>query len=239
MVRYAIFGTGRVGTSLATWLRRLGHKVETITRADSAARSPAALAAVKAAEVVAAAIPDSALADWRDSFARELEDRRGVHFSGALLVDGLISYHPLCSFPRAPLDPAVMDRIAFARQEGAPPLAETFPGAANPEFVIAGADRAFYHALAVLSGNFAAHLWNETAKAFEARLGLKPETVLAPYLEGVAARFAESPLDSLTGPVARRDGASARANLEALADTPRLEALYRAFLASAWPDFRP
>lgn len=236
-MRYAIFGTGRVGASMALWLRRLGHEVDAITHAETAARAPAALAAIAGADVVAAAIPDSALAGWRHAFANEIEGRRAIHFSGALLVNGLMSYHPLCSFPRAPLDPAAMDRIAFARQEGAPPLAEVFPGAPNPEFVVADADRAFYHALAVLSGNFAAHLWNETAKALGSRLGLRPETVLTPYLEGLVARFAESPLDSLTGPVARRDRASVEANLKALSGAPELETLYRAFLASAWPDF--
>lgn len=236
-MRYAIFGTGRVGASMAGWLAHLGHEATAVTHADTAARSPACLSALAACDVAAAAVPDSAIAGWREAFRPELEGKLAVHFSGALLVEGAYSYHPLFSFPRTPLSPETIDRIAFACQDGAPPLAEAFPGAPNPSFTVADADRAYYHALAVLSGNFAAYLWNETAKGLAARLGLKPEEVLAPYLEGVVARFAESPYDSLTGPVARRDRASIEANLAALADEPKLQGLYRAFLDSAWPGF--
>lgn len=115
-------------------------------------------------------------------------------------------------------------------------LSAILPGAENPEFVIADQDRAYYHALAVLSGNFAAHMWNETAKRFASRFDVAPETVIASYLSGVVDRFVENPKNSMTGPIARRDQETVRANLEALADDPQLYALYRAFLKSAWPD---
>ena len=236
-MRYVLFGTGRVGASMAGWLVYLGHEVKAVSHTQAAARDGACLAALASAEVVAAAIPDGAIAGWREAFKAELAGKTAIHFSGALLMEGLYSYHPLFSFPRAPLAPEAVGRIAFARQQGAPPLAAVFPGAPNPEFAVADADRAYYHALAVLSGNFAAYLWNETAKGLSGRLGLRPEDVLAPYLEGVVARFAESPYDSLTGPVARRDRASIEANLAALSPEPTLEGLYRAFLASAWPGF--
>ena len=237
-MRYVIFGTGRVGPSMAGWLAHLGHSVIVITHGEAAARSPACLSALASCDVAAAAVPDGAIAGWREMFRPELEGKLAIHFSGALLVEGLYSYHPLVSFPRTPLAPEMMDRIVFARQDGAPPFGEAFPGAPNPSFAVADADRAYYHALAVLSGNFAAYLWNETAKGLAGRLGLNPADVLAPYLEGIVARFAESPYDSLTGPVARRDRASIDANLSALTGEPRLERLYRAFLDSAWPDYR-
>jgi predicted short-subunit dehydrogenase-like oxidoreductase (DUF2520 family) len=99
------------------------------------------------------------------------------------------------------------------------------------------ADRAYYHALAVLSGNFAAHLWNEAAKGFAGRLKVAPETILASYLAGLVERFRESPYDSLTGPVGRRDRASVEANLAALEGEPKLKALYASFIMSAWPGF--
>jgi len=75
------------------------------------------------------------------------------------------------------------------------------------------------------------------AHCFCTSVGLAPDAVLAGYLAGVVERFRESPLDSMTGPVARRDRASVEANLAALAGEPRLTALYQAFLSSAWPDF--
>ncbi|MBT8471914.1 MAG: DUF2520 domain-containing protein [Marinicaulis sp.] len=50
-------------------------------------------------------------------------------------------------------------------------------------------------------------------------------------------RFQESPSDSLTGPVARRDAATVSSNLSALETNPELRALYETFLRVAWPDF--
>ncbi|MGE0181958.1 MAG: DUF2520 domain-containing protein [Parvularculaceae bacterium] len=236
-MRLTLFGAGRVGGSMAHYARALGCEVSVVTRKMAEDDRPAAARLIISADIVAAAIPDDGLNRWVEEWRKEIGDRQAIHFSGALTVDGAQSYHPLYSFPKEPLSPSVMGRIAIAREEGAPPFSDLLPGAANPEFVVKGADRPFYHALAVLSGNFAAHLWNETASAFADRFDLAPETVMTSYLVGVVDRFQERPLDSLTGPVARRDRASVAANLDALAAEPRLKALYEAFLASAWPDW--
>ncbi len=229
-MRIVIFGPGRVGRSFCAFAQSLGAEAALLSRHD------AAEALVARADLVAAAIPDDALGAWLDRWRGALEQRRAFHFSGARVLPGLPGYHPLFSFPSAPLDPADFGRIAIAREPGAIPFADLLPGARNPEFVVRDEDRAFYHALAVVSGNFAAHLWNETAAAFAGRLGPNAGDIMGAYLESVVARFRESPLASLTGPVARRDAATVRANLDALAGEPRLEALYRAFLDSAWLD---
>ena len=230
-MRIVIFGAGRVGKSFGAYAASLGGEVTLLSRGDDGG------AAVAQADLVAAAIPDDSLAAWFDERRKLLANKRCFHFSGARVISGLPGYHPLYSFPVAPLDPAAFARIAIAREPGRAPFAAVLPGAANPEFVVKDEDRAFYHALAVVSGNFAAHLWNETAAAFAARLGPGAGQILGAYFGSVIDRFVESPTASLTGPVARRDAATVRANLEALAGEPRLQALYRAFLGSAWPDW--
>jgi len=235
-MRYVIFGTGRVASSLAPWLGALGHEATLIPKGEADPGSKICRAALANADVIAAAIPDDAIAGWRDLFSGLIGGRPAIHFSGAAVVEGVWSCHPLCSFPKTPLPSSALDRVAFALEAGAPDLKQLIPGAPNPTLRIAAADRAFYHALAVLSGNFAAHLFNETAKAMAARLGVDAGAVLTPYLEGVVARFAENPASSMTGPVARRDRTTVAANLAALEATPDLANLYRAFLASAWPD---
>lgn len=235
--RFAIFGTGRVGRNMAAYLRSLGHETTAITRSDATGDPARARVLASEADVVAVAIPDDKLAAWARDWRGAFEGKPVIHFSGAILVDGMMSYHPLYSFPRGELSPATMRMIALARQEGSPSFADLAPGAPNPEFVVADADRAYYHALAVLSGNFAAFLWNETARGFAGRLAIEPETMLASYLSGVVERFRESPFDSLTGPVARRDQATVEANLKALQGEPKLASLYRSFLEAAWPAF--
>lgn len=236
-LRYVIFGPGRVGRSMAAYLGALGHDVQLVSNKHAEQAVAKCKTLVANADIIVAAIPDSALAGWADAWRENAAGKPILHFSGALSIDGLWGYHPLYSFPREALPVETMRSIAFARQEGAPPLADMMPGASNPEFAVSNKDRAYYHALAVLSGNFAAHLWNEAAKGFSGRLKVAPETVLASYLSGIVERFRESPFDSLTGPVARRDRATVEANLKALEGEPKLRALYEAFVISAWPGF--
>lgn len=236
-LRYVIFGPGRVGRSMSAYLAALGHETQLLSRKHAEQAGDKCRMLIASADIVAAAIPDSALAGWAETWREAIAGKLAVHFSGALLVDGLWSYHPLYSFPREALPLETMRAVAFARQAGAPPLADAMPGANNAEFIVQDADRAYYHALAVLSGNFAAHLWNEAAKGFSGRLKVAPEMVLASYLGGLVERFRESPFDSMTGPVARRDRASVDANLKALESEPKLRALYEAFVISAWPGF--
>jgi hypothetical protein len=233
-MRIVIFGPGRVGTSIAAYAASLGHDVLVLARADA----DRAGNEVARADVAAAAIPDDALDGWLETWRDQLAGKRAFHLSGARVIEGLPGYHPLYSFPKTPLAPAQFGAIAIAREPGAAPFAEIIPGANNPEFEVAPADRAFYHALAVVSGNFAAHLWNETAAAFAERLGPKGGEIFSAYFVSLVDRFRESPLASMTGPVARRDAGTVAANLKALEGSPRLYALYQSFLESAWPGRR-
>ena len=232
-MRIVIFGRGRVGSSVAAFAESLGHEAKTLARADADRADPE----VARADVVAAAIPDDALDGWLETWRARLAGKRAFHFSGARAVEGLPGYHPLYSFPRSPAPVDELARALIARPRGAAPFASIIPGAQNPEIEIAPEDRALYHALAVVSGNFAAYLLNQTADQFASRFGADPAESLGPYFESVVARFRESPFQSMTGPLARRDAGSVKANLAALAVSPRLADLYRAFLASAWPDY--
>lgn len=231
-MRVVIFGPGRVGRSFAAFATGLGHQATLVARNHAGAD-----AAIAAADLIAAAIPDDLIAPWFARWRHALSGKRAIHFSGARVIDGLPGYHPLYSFPTAPISIDAFGAIAIAREPGAAAFADILPGAPNPEFFVRNEDRAYYHALAVVSGNFAAHLWNETASAFAARLGPGAEGALGAYFESVVARFRESPMASATGPVARRDAATVAANLEALNAEPRLRALYLAFLRSAWPEW--
>ena len=171
--------------------------------------------------------------DW----ANDLAGKTVIHFSGATRVEGVAAFHPLYSFPPHAVESATLENVAFACPKGGPAFEDVFPGAPNPHFEIADEDRARYHALAVLSGNFAAYLWNETAQEIASLSGLPPEDIMAGYLRSVIDRFVEAPEGSLTGPVARKDEETVATNLEALGYNPKLKELYQAFLNAAWPDY--
>ncbi len=237
-MRYVIFGNGRVGANMAAYLRRLGHSVDIVTRNDAETHRDHCLRVVQTADIVAAAIPDGKLPAWREAWRDLLAEKTAIHFSGAAAVEGMYGYHPLYSFPATLVDAAAMEKIAFACPAAGPSFQDVFPGASNPSFVIADADRAFYHALAVLSGNLPAFTWNQTAPSFEQLSERAARDIMGVYLQSLVDRFLESPADSLTGPVARRDETTVAANLEALEKAPALRRLYEAFLDAAWPDFQ-
>lgn len=238
MKRYVIFGRGRVGSNMAAYIESLGHQVTPISRGEAENEQALCAERVKEADIVAAAIPDDKLPSWRDAWLGVIgEGKVAIHFSGAARIDGVYGFHPLYSFPRSVLSSKQMSEIAFAREPSAPPFKEVFPGASNACFEIGDEDRARYHALAVLAGNLPAFVWNEMAKEFAALTGMPAEKVLGAYLNSVVDRFIESPEDSMTGPVARRDKTTVLKNLSALEDTPKLKALYDAFVRLAWPGF--
>ncbi|MBI1393014.1 MAG: DUF2520 domain-containing protein [Alphaproteobacteria bacterium] len=234
-MQHLIIGAGRVGRSIGAYARSLGCDVGFATRNDMSNRLEEVRAKAARADAIAIATPDDAIAKALDLIGKPARSKMLVHFAGGRLVEGVACLHPLYSFPPEPLEAATLARIPFAIDPGGPRMSDFIPGAPNSCFVVAQKDRAAYHAIAVLTANFAAHIWNESAAVFAARFPDAPEDALALLLEGCVERFREAPTRSMTGPVARSDRVTVAANLRALADAPRLEALYRAFLASAWP----
>ncbi len=239
MTTYAVFGRGRVGLNLAAYLKSLGHEVQLISRRDVEARWDICVERVKDADIIAAAIPDDKLAGWYEAWRGEFKDTQIIiHFSGAASVDGIHAVHPLYSFPQSLLPMDRLQDIIFARVSSAPPFEEIFPGARNPHFTIEEKDRTRYHALAVLAGNLPAYIWNTTAMELSSLTGMTADKVMGTYLNSIIDRFGESPVDSLTGPVARRDRATVMRNLQGLEGSSELASFYKAFVAAAWPDFK-
>ncbi len=238
-MQHLVIGLGRVGQSMAAYARHLGCEVETLGRDDILGGVDVLRRAAAAADVIAIATPDDVIAEVRAAIGSAAAGKAVVHFSGALIVGGAHAVHPLCSFPKEAMSPEALARAPFGLEPGGPPFDEIYPGATNPTFNVRSEDRAFYHAIAVLCANYPAHIWNACAGAFAERFPDAPPDALATLLESCVDRFRESPLSSMTGPVAREDRSTVAANRTALAEAPPLMALYDAFLASAWPEALP
>ena len=237
MTSYVIFGCGRVGVNIASYLDNFGHSVTLVSRGEAQSEYAKCAKLIENADIVAAAIPDDSLQSWFDQWRGEFSAKTAIHFSGAVSLDGVFGFHPLYSFPKSTLTVEVMKGIAFACPTAGPSFGEVFPRAPNPHFEIAEKDRARYHALAVLSGNLASYVWNETAKELADYSGMPPERIMASYLGSIVDGFVERPTASLTGPVARHDRDTVIRNLNSLKDDQNLKGLYEAFLTAAWPGF--
>ena len=218
-----VIGTGRAGSAISGRLRERSVFVTTGRDPDPAA------------ELVILAVPDAAIAE----VAASLPPGPWVaHVSGATTLDALdpherrFSVHPLQTLTRA-RGPEQLDgawaAIGADTDDGlarAGWLADTL--GLRP-FEIADADRALYHAAAVIGGNFLVTL-HRVATRLLAEVGAPPEAIVP-----LMARTIENGFD-LTGPIARGDWTTVEAHLAALAKRyPELVPLYRALADATRP----
>ncbi len=248
-----IVGAGRLGTSLAKALDVAGYRLAAVA---SRSASPAAALVEQLSEcaqrpaedlvlecdMVFVTVGDSEIAPlvselpWR-------EGQRAVHCSGALgleVLDGAARrgarvgcLHPLQVFPSREGDAGRFQDVVCG-VEGPDDLGDLLERVASDLGArvvrLEGADRALYHAAAVLASNYAVSLMSAATRAW-GRAGLPAQEArdaLAPLLLGAAQGIARHPLpEALTGPVARGDVDTVRRHLDALRSDSTLRDLYR------------
>jgi predicted short-subunit dehydrogenase-like oxidoreductase (DUF2520 family) len=218
-----VIGTGRAGGAIAARLREGGLAVTTGREPDPAA------------ELVLLAVPDAAIAE----VARGVEIGPWIaHVSGATTLAALdpherrFSVHPLqtLTLARGPeqLDGAwaAIGAESDAARGRAAWLADTL---GLRWFEVADADRALYHAGAVIGGNFLVTLYRVASRLL-AEIGAPPEAIVP-----LMTRTIENGFD-LTGPIARGDWTTVEAHLRALEKrAPDLVPLYRALADATRP----
>jgi len=218
-----VVGAGRAGSALALALRDAGAEVDgPLGRGDLAG-------AAARVHLLVLAVPDAAIAD----VAASIEPVAGTvvaHLAGSLGLDPLAPHprraaiHPLVALPSAEVGAARLTGGAwFALAEDGDPLAaEVVAALGGHTFTVADADRARYHAAAVIASNHLVALLDQAA-------AVAPDGVpLAAYLDLVRATVenvaALGPRAALTGPAARGDAATIARHLDAIAADER--ALY-------------
>lgn len=221
--RYAILGSGKLAQHLrhyfslleipySTWSRKEDPKVNLNSTVEDCSH-------------ILLAVSDRAIADLA---TRLPTGKKLIHFSGATTIPGISSAHPLMTFPADVRNLEWYQKIPFALCEGET-LEETLPGLKNPWFTIQQKDRALYHALVSMSGNFPFILWQKTLLELQKNFDLTNKELI-PYLHQVVENFSADPVNGLTGPVARRDLETIDRHLEALKENGPLEQIYCAFL---------
>jgi predicted short-subunit dehydrogenase-like oxidoreductase (DUF2520 family) len=210
-----VIGTGRAGGTIAARLRERGATVTTGREPDPTA------------ELVILAVPDAAI----PGVAQQVAIGPWVaHVSGATTLAALdphpdrFSVHPLQTLTTArgpeQLDGAwaAIGAESDAARQRAVWLADTL---GLRWFEVADADRALYHAGAVIGGNFLVALYRSAARLL-AEVGAPPEAIVP-----LMRRVIENGFD-LTGPIARGDWTTVEAHLRALEQrAPDLVPLYR------------
>ena len=221
--RIHLIGTGRAGSAIRARLRERALHVT-----DGRLPDPAS-------ELVLLCVPDSVIG----GVAAAIPAGPWIaHVSGATRLDALdpherrFSVHPLQTLTRdrgaEQLDGAwgAIGGETDAALARARWLAETL--GLRP-FEVADADRAIYHAAAVIGGNAIITL-HQAATRLLADVGAPAEAIVP-----LMARTIENGFD-LTGPIARGDQVTIDAHLTALEErAPDLVALYRSLVEATTP----
>ncbi|HKY68227.1 MAG TPA: Rossmann-like and DUF2520 domain-containing protein, partial [Acidimicrobiales bacterium] len=212
--RVRIVGPGRAGTSLALALTNAGWDV-----APMLGRRDAVSGAAGGVDLLVLATPDDTLRDV--AAAVDPDDTTVVaHLAGARGLDVLAPHprraavHPLVALPTPELGARRLVGGWFA--VAGDPLADEVVRALNGRsFAVDDADRATYHAAAVIASNHLVALLGQVERLaatvgvpFQAYLDLATDTL---------ANVAElGPVAAITGPAARGDEATLRRHLRAL-----------------------
>jgi len=175
-------------------------------------------------------LKDSAIEEFRDQYLSSFEGTV-FHFSGSLNAEGIESFHPLMTFGPDLYSLSFYEQIHFA-SSSKEKFKACFPTLKNPVFELKDEDKAYYHALCVMSGNFPQVLWQACLSRFR-DLGVPPAAVTL-YLQKNLENFSKNPYQSLTGPLARKDWGTIEKNVQALPEV--LKPLYKAFVKFYLPE---
>ena len=224
-----VVGAGRLGNALAAALTRAGHRVDgPVGRGEAPRGCHAILLCVPDAEIPAAALAVAGAAPFVG------------HTSGATPIAALaparaesFGLHPLQSFGEG-AGPEAFEGAGCAIGGETPAALELARGLAGElgmtPFEIGEDGRAAYHAAASVASNFLVTL-QAAAERLAGAAGLEPQearALLAPLVLRTASEWAEhGPERALTGPVARGDWDTVRAQRAAVEEAaPELLALF-------------
>ena len=247
----ALVGPGRAGTAVALASTAAGHRVVSVAGrtpdAEStrvaAARFEARVVPVqfagRGAQLVLIATPDGDIEPTAAALAQSLEPGALVlHLSGARGLDALApvttgredvrtgALHPLQTLP----SPDASLAGAWAAVAGPPEVTDLARALGMQPFTVADADRATYHAAAVVASNHLVALMGQVERL--ATAASAPFEAFQPLAKAALDNsFHHGPASALTGPVARGDVATVRRHLAAIPDDE--EPTYRALATAA------
>ena len=215
MRRVRIIGPGRAGSSLAAALGRCGWFVGPLL-----GRHDDVSSAAEGVDLLVIATPDRVVAEVAASVGTDT-DTVVAHLSGALGLEALAPHarraacHPLVSLADAERGADQLCGGSWFAVAGDLLVEEVVEALGGRSFTVDDADRATYHATAVLASNHLVALLGQVERV-AGPLGI-PLDAFLDLAEGSLANVrALGPVDALTGPAARGDEATIDRHLTVL-----------------------
>jgi len=218
---YGLIGNGRLSKHLQFYLKSLSLTFLLWNRSENT--NPEHV--LGSCDIILICISDDATQSFLEAHPK-LAQKPCIHFSGAHHYDLAQGFHPLFNFTNQLYPELLYSKIPFVLEKGRYTFKDIFPTLQNPHYYIETKDRAKYHALCVMAGNFPTMLWSQTGKSFEA-MGL-PYDVFFPYIQNITDQFQNDPDNALTGPFTRGDIKTIKCHKEALHES-KFESIYQAF----------
>lgn len=220
----AIIGDGRMASHFTAYLEMSGIPYKQWSRSRNSHEDPVIF--LKGSRAVFLLIKDDAIAGFIDDHPG-LKEMNPIHFSGSLYVEGIPSIHPLMTFSKELYSLEKYRSIPFIHEKGQLSLKDVLPELPNPSQPMDFHMKSLYHSLCVLSGNFTTMLWQKVFSDFQDKLELDSR-LLIPYMEQTFENLKTNWVDALTGPLARKDEATIKRNINAL-EGDMYQSVYRSF----------
>ena len=221
---YGIIGSGRLKSHLSHYFSLSNIPFNTWSRKENSLQELRIF--MNKSDVIILLIKDDAIETFIDQNPI-IKNKILVHFSGSLTTQKAVGIHPLMSFSTKLFDLETYQKIVFITKESVD-FKQIFPSLKNQSYSIKKADKAYYHALCVMSGNFTSILWAKLFSELEHRLDI-PKEAAYPYLNSIYINLINDYKSALTGPIIRKDTITINRNLEALINDSFLP-IYESFL---------
>lgn len=227
--RVRVIGPGRAGRSIAVALQRAGWQVVGLLGRDDDASQ-----AGEGVDLLLIATPDAAISSVAASVVARPEPVV-AHLAGSLGLEVLGAHprraalHPLVALPDPEVGAARLAGAWFA-VAGDPLVQRAASDLGGRWFEVADADRAAYHAAAVVASNHLVALLGQVDR-LAAEIGVPGEAYLDLAVASLANVAQLGPTAALTGPVARGDWDTVRRHLAAI--DPSERPAYLALAAAA------
>ena len=227
--QFLLIGSGRVARHFSFYFESLGLSFRNWDRRQDKLSLDQL---IEKSTHVLLLISDQSIADFYTTHLKG-KGKKVCHFSGALSVPEIAGAHPLMTFGDDIYPEEFYRQLRFVISS-ADSLNEILPGLPNSFTVIPESQRALYHSLCVLGGNFSAVLLQKMILEFK-EMGI-PKEASRLFIEQTVANIFTDPERALTGPIPRRDAGTVQKNIDSLNQDP-YQKIYRAFLELQWPDF--
>jgi hypothetical protein len=227
---YGIIGNGRVARHFSHYFKQLNIPVLNWSRRENTLEADQDR--LKSCDYLLLLISDGSIVPFFKENQIWLKNK-AIHFSGSLSHPKIFGFHPLMTFSKEFYDLQVYQQIPFIGESGGPKFEDLFPQLPNPSFVIPSGDKAYYHALCVMAGNYTTLLWQKFFFELMTRWNL-PHQVGHLYLKQIVANLISDPSTALTGPLKRNDIETLSKNRAALKNDRFLK-VYESFMEAYDP----